>query len=334
MAEYTFHTDVDFCRDGKQTGFVDVPYSEHGDAWGVLQLPICVIKNGSGPSVYLQAGNHGDEYEGPIVLGELIRDLEPETVQGRLIIMPAINLPAVTAGNRVSPIDGLNFNRTFPGKSTGTTTEQISGFVHDVLFEMADVFIDLHSGGSSLKLVPSAILEPCADPDLAAKSAALVRAFDAPMQVVISNYGDPRTSTAAAVAAGLATLGTEMGGGGTVSPEAVKICRRGVQNVLRHLELLAGAPEPALHPVDRYEIAGNDAYVRADDRGIFEPFHGLGTPVCAGQEAGRIHFVDNPARRPHMLTYGMDGVVYGLRQPGMVRRGNCCAVVASRVEGA
>ena len=51
------------------------------------------------------AGNHGDEYEGQIALAKLIRELEPEQVQGRVIILPAANLPAAMAGARVSPID-------------------------------------------------------------------------------------------------------------------------------------------------------------------------------------------------------------------------------------
>ena len=68
-----------------------------------MRVPLTVIKNGSGPTVILQGGNHGDEYEGPIVLGELIRDLDAERIAGRLIIVPAINTPAVEASLRVSP---------------------------------------------------------------------------------------------------------------------------------------------------------------------------------------------------------------------------------------
>jgi predicted deacylase len=67
---------VDFDKPGKQTGFIQVPHSVHDDAWGVIPVPIAVISNGRGPTVVLEGGNHGDEYEGPIVLGELIRQLD------------------------------------------------------------------------------------------------------------------------------------------------------------------------------------------------------------------------------------------------------------------
>ena len=327
-------TDIDFERSGKQVGFLNLPSSVHDDAWGVVRVPLTVIANGSGPTVILQGGNHGDEYEGPIVLGELVRDLAPERVNGRLIIVPAINAPAVEAASRVSPLDGLNFNRTFPGDPLGSITEQLSNYVNDTLFPLADAFIDLHSGGSSLSIIPSAIIEPSEDAVLARKISAAVRAFGAPMTVVISNFGDPRTSTASAVRAGLITVGTEMAGMGTVSPEAVCICRDGVRNVLTHLGVLEGEVES--RPGDRddtlYAIAGTHSYVIATQAGVFEAYQQLGETVRAGQPAGRIHFLTDPQRPPEELFHGADGIVYGKRHPGWVKPGNCCMVVASKYE--
>ena len=108
-------TDIDYEKDGRQVSFLRLPYSPHTDAWGVIPIPIAVIKNGRGPTVLLMGGNHGDEYEGPIVLGRLLRGLDPGSIRGRLIFLPAANLPAVAAGRRVSAVDDKNMNRTFPG---------------------------------------------------------------------------------------------------------------------------------------------------------------------------------------------------------------------------
>jgi predicted deacylase len=207
----TAFTTVDFELSGKQVGFVMIPHSPDDDAWGITRLPIAIIANGSGPTVVIEGGNHGDEYEGQIVISELIRELDPGTVQGRLILMPANNVHAVIAGRRTSAVDGLNFNRTFPGDPHGSITEQISAFMTDEIFPRGDAFLDLHSGGSSLNIVPSAIIEPTDDASLQRRNVAAAQAFDAPMTVVISNLGDPRTATAAACRAGLVTVGTEMG---------------------------------------------------------------------------------------------------------------------------
>lgn len=332
-SQTTIFTDIDFDKAGKQIGFLHLPHSPHDDAWGVIPIPICVIRNGKGPTVVLEGGNHGDEYEGPITLGHLIRDLDPAQIQGRLIIIPAINRPAMAAGRRVSPEDGKNFNRTFPGSPTGTATEQISFYVNSVLFPMADAFIDLHSGGSSLSIIPSAIIEPAPDPAHMKRNIEAALAFNAPMTVVINNLGDPRTSTASAVRAGLTSVGTEMGGGGTVAPDALAVCKRGVRNVLAHLGVVPAAKAAPATAMRLMEIPGPNGYVYATAEGVFESFHANGAEVSEGEDAGQIHFLTTPGRPPEQLRYGTDGIVYGRRQPGLVQPGNCCLVVVTPYTG-
>ena len=77
--------------------------------------------------------------------------------------MPAVNVHAVMGGQRTSPVDGLNLNRTFPGNPRGTITEQISAFMAEQIFPRGNAFVDLHSGGSSLDIIPSAVIEPAED---------------------------------------------------------------------------------------------------------------------------------------------------------------------------
>ncbi|MGO8800818.1 MAG: succinylglutamate desuccinylase/aspartoacylase family protein [Roseiarcus sp.] len=325
-------TSIDFDRQGRQIGFVMFPHSTHDDAWGVTRVPIAIIANGKGPTVIIEGGNHGDEHEGPIVIGELARELDPARIQGRLILMPANNVHAVIASRRTSPVDGLNFNRTFPGDPAGAITQQISAYVTDHIFPMGDAFLDLHSGGSSLDFIPSAIIEPTKDEALAKRNTAAARAFDAPCTVVVPNLGDQRTATAAACRAGLVTVGTELGGAGRVSNEALEVCRRGVRNVLMHLGVLEGAPELAADSSKpMLELRGTAAYVYAPCEGVLETFHALGSAVRAGEPAGRIHRVWEPGCEPEAIAYGCDGILFARRQPGRVKPGNCCLAVASPV---
>ncbi|MDX1529607.1 MAG: succinylglutamate desuccinylase/aspartoacylase family protein, partial [Gammaproteobacteria bacterium] len=86
---------VDYDKAGKQYGYLSIPHSRDDSAWGSLRMPIAVISNGDGPTVLFTGGNHGDEYEGPIAIMKLARELEAGAVEGRVILIPALNFPAV-----------------------------------------------------------------------------------------------------------------------------------------------------------------------------------------------------------------------------------------------
>ena len=102
------------------------------------------------------AGNHGDEYPGQVAILRLMRELDqqPEQVRGRLILIPALNVPAAKAATRLSPLDGKNLNRSFPGQADGTPTEMIAHYLTTVLFPLADIVIDIHTGGRSVDFYP------------------------------------------------------------------------------------------------------------------------------------------------------------------------------------
>jgi predicted deacylase len=61
---------------GKQRGHLGIPYSHNLGGWANLLIPICVIRNGDGPTVLLMAGNHGDKYPGQVAILKLWRELE------------------------------------------------------------------------------------------------------------------------------------------------------------------------------------------------------------------------------------------------------------------
>ena len=322
-------SDIDFDRNGKQISFLHLPYSPHTDAWGTIPLPIAVIKNGSGPTILFSGGVHGDEYEGPITLGRLLRNLDPAQVQGRLIFLSAANLPAVRAGRRVSPEDGLNMNRTFPGDPNGSPTQQISHYMDSVLFPLCDAFVDLHSGGSSLDLIPAAMMQVNEDEALAGRIKDAIVAFNAPLTVRFDTYGESRTTTAAALKHGLVVVGTEMGSAGAVSRQGLDICRNGVQNLLHHFQVVEkprDAPPPG-PPTRITTVVPPDGFSYANAHGIFESFHDLGATVSAGQEAGCIHFLDDPGREPELIRFKRSGMLFCRRAPGLSIRGNCVSIL-------
>ncbi len=245
----TAFTDIDFDKQGRQIGSVMFPHSPHEDAWGVTPVPIAVIANGKGPTVIMEGGNHGDEHEGPIVIGELARDLDPGAIQGRLILMPAVNVSAVIGSRRTSPVDGLNINRTFPGDPNGSITQQISAYLTDTILPMGDAFIDLHSGGSSLDFLPSAIMEPTKDEahsQAQSRGGARVRRALHGLRRQSrrsSHRGRDRVPRSASPRSGQRCAARA-----ACRSKRWQICRRGVRNVLAHLGVTAPAGVAARCP--------------------------------------------------------------------------------------
>lgn len=322
------HLDIDLDSDGVCSGHVFLPHSPHDDAWGAQLIPIISIRNGEGPVVLIEAGNHGDEYEGQIAACELARDLDPATICGQIIILPAINAPAARAGTRCSPVDGQNFNRAFPGSSGGSLTGQIAQFVTTELMSRADFFIDLHSGGSSLQILPSAIVEAAKDPSVTAANFRAASAFGAPCIAVVNNLGEPRTATATASRLGLVTVGTELNGGGYVDSKALALCRQGLARLLSHAGISTGpVPEPAA-PAHVLMVAKPDCYHRARNSGVLERCVELGDAVAVGDLLGRLHDPFNPLAPPVALHARIEGIAFAIRHPARVAPGNCCFVIA------
>ena len=110
---------VNYDRDGVQHGFLKLPHSHDGSAWGHVMTPITVVRNGEGPTALLTGGNHGDEYEGITALLKLANGLQAEQITGRVIIIPMLNHPAVLNGTRTSPLDGGNLAKNAGGSHPG-----------------------------------------------------------------------------------------------------------------------------------------------------------------------------------------------------------------------
>lgn len=315
---------VDYERDGKQIGWLALPLSVTRSAYGNLMLPICVVKHGSGPTALLMAGNHGDEYEGQIALNKLIRSIDPARVEGRVIILPAANLPAALAGTRVSPLDDRNMNRVFPGDPDGTPTEQIAHYIDSVLFPMADAFADFHSGGGSLDFSPWCGFNTTTGVSRAVldRTVELARAVGAPLTINFGEDLDTRVAAIAALRRGVPNVGGEFGGGGSVAVEGIRIVERGIANLLATLGIM-GEPPAAPPPTRLMTVPGPEYFVLAPEPGLFEPFVEIGETVADDQPAGQVVFVDNPAREPVPVRFDAGGLVICKRHPGRVERGDC-----------
>ncbi len=331
MAETKVTTRLDLEAGGKQHGYLSVTHSRNDSAWGSVRVPVTVVNNGAGPTVLFTGGNHGDEYEGPVALMKLCRWLEPERVQGRVIIIPALNFPAVQAGARVSPIDGVNMNRAFPGAPNGTVTRMIADYLQTMILPLADAVVDIHAGGKTLMFSPFACIHAFDDAALMERARAAMRAFDAPIGLVLVELDAEGMLDTSVEDMGKVFVGTELGGGGTTTPETVAIAETGVSNLLKHFRVIEGEPETrasrGLPPSRLMHTPDPECYVISDDAGVYEALAGLGDAVEPGDAVGQVHFIERPERPPAVYRAERAGTLIGRSHQCLVKPGDFLALI-------
>ncbi len=322
---------VDFDADGVQHGFLRLPYSRDDAAWGSVMIPVTVVKNGTGPTALLTGANHGDEYEGPIALFELARSLRAGQVTGRVIIVPAMNQPAFAAGTRTSPIDRGNMNRSFPGRPDGTVTEKIADYFQRVLLPMADVVLDFHSGGKTLDFLPFCAAHILPDKAQEAETFRLVRAFGAPYSARMLEIDAVGMYDTAAEEMGKVFVTTELGGGGTASARTAGIALRGCRNLLIAAGILQGEPQSL--PTQWLDMPDGDCFTFSEDAGMIRFLADLGERVEKGQVVAMIYPTGRTGLDPVELRARRAGILTARHFPGLVKPGDCVAVIADEIAG-
>lgn len=328
-------TTLDLHKDGKQFGYVQVPQSTNTAGWANAFIPLVVIQNGTGPTALLFGGNHGDEYEGPVSLLKLARAIEPAQVQGRIILMPALNTPAALNNTRLSPVDGRNMNRAFPGSPTDTLTGQIAHFVSTHLMPLADLVIDVHSGGRSMRFLPSANMHRVADEKQMREMVRVGMAWGAPYVFIYEDVAGGGLLPSYAESLGKITLGTEMGSQSQYGPATLKLTYDGLCNALHTMGILpdltpTGDPNKPISQLVSSEL--REDYIMAPASGVFEPFVELGDAIEMNQPVGCIHFIEQPAWQPVMVRATSAGFVMTRRAIPMTQQGDCLAVIARPCE--
>ncbi len=312
-------------QDGVHHGFLRLPYSRDDSAWGSIMIPVSVIANGEGPTALLTGANHGDEYEGPVALQDLALYLDPASIQGRVIIVPAFNYPAFRAARRTSPIDGGNLNRAFPGRPDGNVTEKIADYFNRSLVPQADYVLDIHSGGKTLDFVPFAAAHILEDKAQQAACVAAMQAFNAPYSMMLLEIDAVGMYDSAVEEQGKVFVSTELGGGGTLSARSVAVARKGVRNFLIHAGILRA--EPVVEESINLDMPDGDCYVFSEHDGLLEPVVDLGQPVHRGDVIARVWPLDRTGVHPVEYTALCDGILAGRNFPSLVKVGDCLGVV-------
>ncbi|MEQ9244726.1 MAG: succinylglutamate desuccinylase/aspartoacylase family protein [Nitratireductor sp.] len=328
-------SDLDLVEDGKFSSYLSVPFSVDRSPYFQVRTPIFRVKNGEGPRLLLMAGNHGDEYEGVFALAHLIRRLAPSELKGAVTILPLANGPAVMAGRRRSPLDDGNLNRAFPGNPAGTPTERLAHYLEHELFPAHDVIFDMHSGGTSMEHLPTALIEEQVTTERTRRALHLVSSLGQKYAFVARNGYDSPTSMGAAGRAGAIGISGEFGGGGTVTPDTMAGMARAIDCLMQNLGMIY-KPVLSTHVSETatptfLSLHSHDQGIYSTRRGWFEPYIRLGQAVAAGDAAGLLHDLEALEEKPVTLRFKLPGIVISRRLHAHCEAGDCLVQAASEL---
>jgi len=317
---------------------------EHDSIWGDHLIPLTVFVGPDatdGKGLVSFGSNHGNEYEGPVVLKHLIRDIDQRDVRGRIILIPVLNPAAFLSGTRESQQeDGINLNRAFVDDAGNTPalsgiTHRIAAFVREYIWPRVHIVLDLHSGGDVARFSICANFHPLDDPELSETIEQTARWFGTPSLMVYQN-ATPGLLPSEAERLGKITVGTELGWGRAVNPEGVRYGRQGVLAAAINNGLLNGSIEPIAHHKAetrrKLEMVSRDCFIVAPFAGHYEPLVECGADVKRGQAVGLLHDFDRIDTEPWPCVAALDGVILAQAWVAPVPKGQHIVVVAKELQ--
>lgn len=279
-------------------------------------LPVLAARGArDGPTLLITGGVHGDEYEGPEAIYRLFNRLDPSRLRGRVLAIPVCNVEAWEARSRVTPADGANLNRVFPG-SSDSHTAQLAEVIFSEFVSNSDALIDLHSGGIALDHLP---LIGWYRADESGEAERLARRFDSRLHPWILPDA-PGVLSYEAQRIGKVALGAEWHGGGQLDEAGVDAYLCGLRRLLTALDMLpdkaTAIPEASDLPDARAPIVGDYQAVQSD--GLFVASVRLGDTVHTGDQLGSLR--DLLGRQSGTVTAERTGIVAGLAHIPLLRR--------------
>jgi predicted deacylase len=300
-----------------------------------VETTVHTYGDGDGPTLYVQAAQHGREINGAEVCRRLHDRLDPDAVSGTLVVVPVADPLTFDHVSYVTPeeIDSVNsnMNRVWPGDAEGTLHQRMAAALWEYA-EGADACVDLHTGSPDM-LTHTVYLR--GDPG----SRALAEAFGVEVLLAEEAGEDADEEWAsrsfdgkfrvAATQAGIPTITPELSHNRQLVEPAVAAGVDGVLDVCRHLGLLDGEPTP---PAE-FTVARNHlGRVVADDSGLFVPVEHLdiGREVTAGEHLGHVYDPGTYESRQD-VTAERDGFVYSITREATVTGGETLVGVAERI---
>lgn len=259
-------------------------------------IPVITIKGKkSGSTLALITGAHGNELNGPEVVGRFLARLNIDKLRGTIIILPLMNPWGFKLRERYVLVDGRDLNRSFPGHAGGSFSQRVAYEIMRQVITPSDLVVDVHDAGTRRVLLPHAIAhsQPATDPT---RTLALACGFDA---IVLRKAKPGMLAGVARQKMNKAAITLEIGGAMRFWNPFIERAVEGLLNILKYQDMLPGARTlPAIQLLLKRKSENP-----AEADGLLTSWVNIGDFVNAGQPLYRIYNPLNGKIITHRARY-------------------------------
>ncbi len=293
------------------------------DTTGHVEMPVGVVEGGDGPTLTVTGGLMGTEYCGIEAASRIFKQTQPETLNGKLVVVPVVNLssfqfrtPWFDLQNSVTPQDGKHMNQNFPGVADGTVTERLAHALFEIVRD-SDAHIDLRGGDLHESHLDHTIISVTGDA-VEARSEEMAKAFGHRFLLRRQSTTSQGTLIFETAQVGVPSIISESGLGYRKQPleEYVLLHVRGIRNVMKSLGMIAGE----LERPDSQRYIYDGLRVRAPESGIFDAFLDQGEHIVNGQQLGEIRNLQGDTIAE--VRSPTDGIIHEMLPNRLVHKGD------------
>ncbi|MBM3485948.1 MAG: succinylglutamate desuccinylase/aspartoacylase family protein [Alphaproteobacteria bacterium] len=254
-----------------------------------VSLPLDLIAGARpGPRLYLGAAIHGDEVNGVAILYKALAGIDPATLRGSIVCVPVQHPLSFHADHRLplsqfmkSPLDQAPADAwtCFPGAKDGNLAQIVAATLFDLVCR-CNWAVDIHTPTRGGRYVPIAILPHPRLGENHARAEAMAHAMGSGwiMRTDTGFYVADGILCVEATRAGVPSFTFETGEGGRLEEDVIDDGARCIRNIMRWLDMIDGAPEPAARTHVMREFVG----LRAQRGGLLVNRRKLGDVVRKG----------------------------------------------------
>lgn len=286
-----------------------------------------------GPHLLITAGVHGDEFEPMAAVRRLIQSIDSRGLRGRVTLAPVVNMAAFARAHRMAE-DGLDLARTCPGDPQGSVTQRTAHALSQLIRD-ANLYIDLHTGGAAMSVLPLSGYVLHHDHQVLDTQRRMARAFNLPIIWGTSAELEGR-SLSVARDARVPAIYAEYHGPGPCEPAAIEAYEAGCLDVMAAMGMI-DRPRPAsrVQQIVEDPRSGSGHMQQnnpAPAEGFFEPAVSLGDWVRGGDPLG-VLVLDPLGNERLTISARESGMVLVLRTVPSVRKGDSLAVILETQHG-